>query len=64
MIKPAPIRPIDSPTVVGKIFGTPIVVVGKTWLPITEFIVVVTQPLLHNFSEFLSAVLKEPFFNN
>jgi Zn-dependent protease len=36
MKKPAAVRPADEVTTVGKVFGTPLVVKGKTWLPLTE----------------------------
>ncbi len=39
MIKPAPLNPKDIPTQIGEIFGTPVVVVGKTWLPLTQLVV-------------------------
>jgi Zn-dependent protease len=39
MKKPAVVRPDDEVTTVGKVFGTPLVVKGKTWLPLTELAV-------------------------
>jgi Zn-dependent protease len=36
MKKPAVVRPADDVTTVGRVFGTPLVVKGKTWLPLTE----------------------------
>ncbi|MBT3391461.1 MAG: hypothetical protein HN413_13760 [Chloroflexi bacterium] len=39
MIKPAPLHPQTASKTIGKIFNTPVVVVGKTWLPITQFII-------------------------
>jgi len=39
MIKPAHLNSENPPTQIGEIFGTPIVVVGKTWLPLTQLIV-------------------------
>jgi Zn-dependent protease len=33
------VRPTDQVTAVGRVFGTPVVVKGKTWLPLTELIV-------------------------
>jgi len=36
MIKPAFLEPDESPTRVGYVFGTPIVVKGITWLPLLE----------------------------
>ena len=36
MIKPPVVRPTDEVTAVGRIFGTPLVVKGKTWLPLIE----------------------------
>lgn len=38
MIKPAVVAPTDEVTTVGKIFGTPIVVKGITWLPLVELV--------------------------
>jgi Zn-dependent protease len=39
MKKPAVVRPADEVTTVGRVFGTPVVVKGKTWLPLTELAV-------------------------
>ncbi|MBC8331835.1 MAG: hypothetical protein H8E28_07620 [Anaerolineae bacterium] len=39
MIKPAPLHPQTASKTIGRIFNTPVVVVGKTWLPVTQFIV-------------------------
>ncbi|HSR30537.1 MAG TPA: hypothetical protein VLY63_08220 [Anaerolineae bacterium] len=39
MKKPAVVRPADEVTTVGRVFGTPLVVKGKTWLPLTELAV-------------------------
>lgn len=39
MIKPPVVRPTDEVTTVGRVFGTPVVVKGKTWLPLAELIV-------------------------
>lgn len=39
MKKPAPVNPTDEVTVVGRVFGTPVVVKGHTWLPLTELAV-------------------------
>jgi Zn-dependent protease len=36
MKKPAALRPADEVTTIGRVFGTPLVVKGNTWLPITE----------------------------
>jgi Zn-dependent protease len=36
MIKPAFLKPDDQPTTVGRVFGTPMVVMGWTWLPVLE----------------------------
>jgi Zn-dependent protease len=36
MKKPAVVRPADKVTVVGRVFGTPVVVKGNTWLPVTQ----------------------------
>lgn len=35
-VKPSVVEPADSVTVVGRVFGTPVVVKGKTWLPLIE----------------------------
>ena len=35
MQKPAVVRPADEGTIVGTVFGTPVVVKGLTWLPLT-----------------------------
>ena len=43
MIKPAFVRPLDEVTTVGKVFGTPLVVKGKTWFPIAQLI---TWPIM------------------
>jgi Zn-dependent protease len=39
MKKPAVVRPADEVTTIGKVFGTPLVVKGKNWLPLTELAV-------------------------
>lgn len=39
MKKPAVVRPADEVTTVGRAFGTPLVVKGQTWLPLTELAV-------------------------
>ena len=39
MIQTPPLDSDNPPTQIGEFFGTPIVVVGKTWLPVTQFIV-------------------------
>ncbi len=36
MIKPPVVTPTDEVTVVSRLFGTPLVVKGLTWLPLTE----------------------------
>jgi Zn-dependent protease len=36
MQKPAVVRPTDEVTTVGSVFGTPVVVKGRTWLPLTQ----------------------------
>jgi Zn-dependent protease len=36
MKKPAAVRPADEVTRVGRVFSTPLVVKGNTWLPLTE----------------------------
>ena len=36
MQKPAVVRPTDEVTTVGRVLGTPVVVKGLTWLPLTE----------------------------
>jgi Zn-dependent protease len=36
MKKPAPVMPTDEVTIVGRVFDTPLVVKGNTWLPLTE----------------------------
>ena len=36
MKKPAPVKPADEVTVVGRVFDAPLVVKGNTWLPLTE----------------------------
>ena len=38
MIKPAVVLPGEAVTVVGRVFGTPVVVKGRTWLPLAEFL--------------------------
>lgn len=43
MIKPPVVRPGEETTVVGQVFDAPLVVKGKTWLPLTQ---VVTWGLL------------------
>ncbi len=37
MIKPEVVRQTDEVTILGRVFGTPLVVKGKTWLPITQW---------------------------
>jgi Zn-dependent protease len=39
MKKPAAVKPDDAVTTVGHLFGTPVVVKGRTWLPLTELVV-------------------------
>jgi Zn-dependent protease len=39
MIKPAIVSPTDQVTTVGRIFSTPLVVKGQTWLPLTQLAV-------------------------
>ena len=39
MRKPAVVRPADEVTTVGRVFGTPVVVKGRTWWPFTELVV-------------------------
>jgi Zn-dependent protease len=39
MKKPAVVDPSDEVTIIGRVFDTPIVVKGKTWLPLIEVIV-------------------------
>lgn len=39
MKKPVVVKPDDDVTTVGRVFGTPVVVKGKTWLPLTELAV-------------------------
>ena len=39
MKKPSVVAPTDDVETVGEIFGTPVVVKGKTWFPLTEFVV-------------------------
>lgn len=39
MKKPAVVKPDDAVTTIGHLFGTPVVVKGKTWLPLTELVV-------------------------
>ena len=39
MIKPQALSPDQSFTTVGRVFDTPLVVVDKTWLPLTEIVV-------------------------
>jgi Zn-dependent protease len=39
MKKPAVVRPTDEVTKIGEAFGTPVVVKGKTWFPLMEFMV-------------------------
>lgn len=36
LVKPALVKPGDSVTTVGRVFGTPLVVKGLTWLPLAE----------------------------
>ena len=36
MQKPAAVKPTDEVTTVGTVFGTPLVVKGRTWLPLTQ----------------------------
>ncbi|NIV33268.1 MAG: hypothetical protein GWN58_28625 [Anaerolineae bacterium] len=36
MQKPAVVRPTDEVTTVGSVFGAPVVVKGRTWLPLTQ----------------------------
>lgn len=43
MIKPAVVQPTDEVTIVGTIFGTPLVTKGKTWFPVTQLI---TLPIM------------------
>ena len=43
MQKPAAVRPTDEVTVVGHLFGTPVVVKGRTWLPLTQVAVWLTM---------------------
>jgi len=39
VVKPDVVRPTDEVTTVGHVFGTPLVVKGKTWLPLVELVV-------------------------
>jgi Zn-dependent protease len=39
MKKPSVVAPTDAVETVGEVFGTPVVVKGKTWFPLTEFAV-------------------------
>lgn len=39
MKKPAVVKPADEVTTIGRLFGTPLVVKGNTWLPLTELAV-------------------------
>jgi Zn-dependent protease len=39
MKKPPVVAPTDDVETVGEVFGTPVVVKGKTWFPLTEFVV-------------------------
>jgi len=39
MIQPEALNPETPHTVIGEIFDTPLVVVGKTWLPLTQIVV-------------------------
>jgi Zn-dependent protease len=39
MKKPAAVKSTDEVTTIGKVFGTPLVVKGKTWLPLAELLV-------------------------
>ncbi len=39
MIKPPIVRPQDEVNVVGRVFGTPLVVKGNTWLPLAQLAV-------------------------
>lgn len=43
MIKPPIVSPDDDVTVVGKAFSTPLVVKGKTWLPLAQ---IITWPIM------------------
>jgi Zn-dependent protease len=43
MIKPAVVRPQDEVDIVGRVFGTPVVIKGKTWLPGIQMI---TWPIM------------------
>lgn len=38
VVKPDVVNPADEVTTVGSVFGTPVVVKGKTWLPLAELI--------------------------
>ena len=38
MIKPSFLEPTENPTVVGHVFGTPLVVKGWTWFPVIELV--------------------------
>ena len=38
MIKLSLVKPTDEVTTVGRVLGTPLVVKGKTWLPLVELI--------------------------
>ena len=39
MVKPVVVKPADDVTTVGSVLGTPVVVKGVTWLPLTQFAV-------------------------
>lgn len=39
MKKPTVVKPDDDVAIVGRVFGTPVVVKGKTWLPLTQLAV-------------------------
>jgi Zn-dependent protease len=39
MVKPVVVKPADDVTSVGSVLGTPVVVKGITWLPLTQFAV-------------------------
>jgi Zn-dependent protease len=43
MKKPPVVRPDDDFNIVGSVFNTPLVVIGRTWLPVTQLI---TWPIL------------------
>lgn len=38
MKRPAAVRPTDDVTTIGRVFGTPLVVKGRTWLPAAELL--------------------------